>query len=507
VPSPLRLLLAAPALAASALGASPASAAVFGLDDVSARARALAAAPYEGPSGQVPNWLLEIDYDAWRDIRFRPERALWRREGLPFQVQFFHPGLYYDRTVVVNVVDAEGVHALPFARDRFDYGKNTFADQVPEDLGYAGFRLHHPIKTPGYHDEVIVFLGATYFRAVGRRTGFGLSARGVAIDTALPSGEEFPWFREFWLVRPAPRHAEMALYALLDSPSLTGAYRFVVHPGEETVVNVDARLFRRREVAKLGLAPLTSMFFHGENTRREFDDFRPEVHDSDGLLVAMGTGEWLWRPLDNPRRLDVTSFQVDGLRGFGLLQRDREFDHYQDLETHPQERASAWVAPRGNWGAGRVELVQIPTDDDIHDNAVTYFVPERLPPLDQPYAFAYDLIWYGDGSGRPPGARALATRSDPGSEEGATRFVIDFAGGALAQLGPSAPVQGVVTVGSGSGSEGQVVEQHVVPNPHTGGWRLVFEVRPSGGEPVELRAFLAVDGNALGETWSFVLNP
>src|SRR5262249_38918196 len=262
---------------------------------------------------------------------------------------------------------------------QFDYGHTDFASRVPQKLGYAGFRVHAPIKTPKYFDEVIVFLGASYFRAVGKDQAFGLSARGLAIDTAAPKGEEFPSFEEFWLVTPAAKAKELEIYALLDSVSLTGAYHLVVQPGEQTAVHVEARLFLRRAVEKIGMAPLTSMFFHGENTRREFDDFRPEAHDSDGLLVHHGNDEWLWRPLDNPRTVDVRGFHAMSLKGFGLIQRDRDFGSYQDLETRYETRANGWVVPNGDWGSGRVELVEIPAKTDTNDNIVAYWVPATGP--------------------------------------------------------------------------------------------------------------------------------
>ena len=288
-----RWIAAALLLALASLHGARAAAAPFGFDDVAAKAKHLSEKTFEAPKARVPEWLGKITYDQRRDIRFRADQTLWRDKGLPFQVQFFHPGLYYDRTVKVNVVDGGSVHLQDFSPSQFDYGRNDFASKVPQDLGYAGFRVHAPIKKPDYFDEVIVFLGASYFRAVGKQQVFGMSARGIAIDTALPSGEEFPYFKEFWLVKPAPKSKELTLYALLDSPSLTGAYRFVVQPGEQTVVNVDARLFLRRQPQQIGFAPLTSMFYHGENTGRQFDDFRPEVHDSDGLSVESGTGEWI----------------------------------------------------------------------------------------------------------------------------------------------------------------------------------------------------------------------
>ena len=277
-------------LLACAAPAPARGAPAFDLDAVAGMARALAQEPWREPKTEVPDWLLKLTYDQWRDIRFRPEAALWHDRGSAFEIQFFHPGLYYNRTVAVHVVDGTQVRPVPFSPSKFDYGTNDFASRVPQDLGFAGFRIHYPIKTRDYRDEVMVFLGASYFRGVGRDQGFGLSARGLAVDTAESSGEEFPSFREFWLVTPAPTATEMTVYALLDSPSVTGAYRFVIVPGEQTTMRIECRLFLRKEVRKLGIAPLTSMFFHGENTGRWFEDFRPEVHDSDGVLLNFKIG-------------------------------------------------------------------------------------------------------------------------------------------------------------------------------------------------------------------------
>ncbi len=482
-------------------------AAPFGFADVATKARQLAASSFEDPRGRVPDWLLEISYDQWRDIRFRPERALWRGDRLPFSVQFFHPGLFYDRPVKINVVDRAGAHPVEFSPSSFDYGQTNLGSRVPQDLGYAGFRLHHPIKTPAYHDEVIVFLGASYFRGVGRRQRFGASARGLAIDTALPSGEEFPYFREFWLLRPAPAAAEIEILALLDSPSLTGAYRFVVRPGEETLLDVTAKLYRRADVRKLGLAPLTSMFYYGENTTRQFDDFRPEVHDSDGLLVQTGGGEWIWRPLDNPSTLRVGGVPVADLRGFGFFQRDRNFDHYQDLETRPDERPSAWVVPRGSWGAGRIELVEIPTHADTNDNVVAYWVPNGVPAIDQPIELGYRIHWFGDAAGRPPLGQVLATRTDHDREAGTRRFVVDFGGGQLARIPNDAVLRAVISIGGGAERSGDLLEQVVLKNLATDGWRLVFRMRPSDDGPVEVRAVLQLKDETLTETWSYLIAP
>jgi len=486
----------------------PAVAGAFDLDQVAARAAALASSNYKDQRVKVPDWMMvgSMTYDQWRDIRFRPDQALWRERGLPFQVQFFHPGLYYQYTVKVNVVEGDRVRAVPFSTSLFDYGKNTFARRIPQDIGFAGLRVHSPFRSKDYYDEVIVFLGASYFRAVGRDQVYGLSARGLAIDTVEPSGEEFPYFSEFWLVTPQPDATSLVIYALLDSPSVSGAYRFEVFPGEETRVEVEERLFPRTAIRKLGIAPLTSMFFFGENTRRAFDDFRPEVHDSDGLLLHFDTGEWLWRPLDNPLRIDTASFRMRDPGGFGLLQRDRDFASYQDLETHSELRPSAWVAPRAGWENGRVELVTIPTDTELNDNVVAYWVPDRKAQPGGSLSFSYALYWYGDDPTRPPGGRAVATRQDGGTIKDGHRFVVDFAGGALDTIPVERPPQAVVSVAGGA-EIAEVRDQHVVRNPAIRGWRLAFQVKPTGARPVELRAFLEQEGNVLTETWSYAVVP
>jgi glucans biosynthesis protein len=272
------------------------------------------------------------------------------------------------------------------------------------------------------------------------------------------------------------------------------------------VVKTDARIFRRGEITKLGLAPLTSMFFFGENSRRHFVDFRPEVHDSDGLLLLTSSGEWLWRPVDNPATLRISSFEMKDPVGFGLIQRDRDFDHYQDLETRAEQRPSLWVEPKGEWGVGRLELVEIPTDSDTNDNIVAAWVPAKQPPAGEPIQLSYDTYWYGDDRRRPPGGRVVATRRDDGTVDDAVRFVIDFAGGKLARIPADKIVRGVISLVGGD-SAGELIDQHVVKNPISEGWRLVFQVKPKDDTVVEVRAFLDLGGETLTETWSYAILP
>lgn len=497
------------------LGNTP-SLSAFSFQNVIDQANKLAKKPYEGPQGHVPDFLLDIDYDEWRDIRFKGDQALWLKDKTSFTVQFFHPGLLYNRTVTIHTVDSTGVRPVSFSPDLFDYGDSEIKDRIPFNLGFAGFRLHYPINTSSYRDEVIVFLGASYFRAVAANQTYGLSARGLAIDTGLPSGEEFPSFTTFWLVKPEPDDRKMTLYALLDSPSLTGAYRFLVQPGKDTIVDVTSRLFIREKPEKLGVAPLTSMFYYGENShQRPHEDFRPEVHDSDGLLIANRSGEWVWRPLQNLRNLLITSFQSPDPAGFGLLQRDGEFDHYQDLEARYETRPSLWISPVGNWGEGRVELIQIPTDNEFNDNIIAFWVPEHLPEKGKPFWFSYRMSWGRASAGRPPGGRVVATRIAGANDSRAKRFLIDFAGEKIESFPADKPLTAVVTVDPRL----RLVEQQLYKNSVTGGWRLVFlvmteepgsieKILPSAKRPaLEIKAFLKQGDSAVTETWSYAFQP
>jgi periplasmic glucans biosynthesis protein len=492
----------------AALAVVAGSAQAFGFDDVAAQAKAEAGRLYQAPPAVLPPELAALSYDQYRDIRFQPARALWRPEALPFELMFFHLGKFQTQPVVINELVAGKPRHLRFDPADFSYGQNRLNVSSWPDLGYAGFRVHHALNTPAYKDELAVFLGASYFRALGAGQRYGLSARGLAIDTVGGQGEEFPRFKEFWLERPAPGARALTLYALLDSPRATGAYRFTLVPGSQTDVEVRARLFLRAGVATLGVAPLTSMFLHGENSTRP-DDFRPEVHDSDGLMLATadanGGSEWLWRPLANPARPLATSFAVHELKGFGLMQRDRAFASYEDMEARYERRPSAWVVPQGNWGPGRVELLQLPTVDETHDNIVAYWVPARPPAPGQPLDIAYRIAWQGDEPQRPPNGWTVQSRFGRGFAAlgpGEIQYIVDFAGPALDALPADAAVEARVT----PGRNGRLIEHNAYRNEARGGWRMTLRVqRIDPAQPLELRAFLQHGSHALTETWTTLI--
>ncbi|MBW8781469.1 MAG: glucan biosynthesis protein [Verrucomicrobia bacterium] len=480
----------------------------FDFEVLQYKAKALAAKPYTPPASPVPESLRKLSYDQYRDIRFNPDSSWWKREQLPFQLQFFHPGFLFNQTVQISEVQKGQVKPIAYSKNFFNFGANRDLGFLPGDMGFTGLRIHYALNTSEYLDELAVFQGASYFRALGKGMRYGLSARGLAINTAEPGGEEFPVFEEFWIEKPSANAKQITVYALLDSPSVAGAYRFIITPGPSTVMTVKTALYRRKDVAVFGVAPLTSMFWFGENNSNKDEDLRPEVHDSDGLLMERGTGEWLWRPLNNPKAIRSVSFSDENPRGFGLVQRDRRFESYEDLEAHYNERPSTWVEPIGLWGAGSVRLVELPTPDETNDNIVAFWVPAKLPPIGEPLKFEYNLHWFIEGQGgrKPPAGYAVSTRIGRShtNEADLVRFWVDFDGPYLNAQKSARDMSANISVGSGA----TLVHQSLEKNPFNGTWRVAFALRPDGsGRPVELRCFLQKPPHILTETWSYLWNP
>lgn len=418
----------------------------FGFDDVRGIAEQLSSQSYQPDELVLPERLRTLDVPGYQQITYRDEAALWRDDNSRFRIVFRHLGSYYQKPIKINVIGRDGVAEVGFKKDLFNYGIDGLVDDLPADLGFAGLTLHYAADGPAHFPETATFHGASYFRLLGRDQQYGISARGLAIDTALPKGEEFPMFREFWLEKPGPGADEIKILALLDSPSITGAYEFILHPSVVTVADVKASLFPRRGIEKLGIAPLTSMFMFGENRGRQFNDFRPELHDSDGLLINNGSGEWLWRPLANHSKLQVSAFIDENPRGFGLFQRDLDFNHYQDLDERYHKRPSTWVEPTSPWGPGHVELIEIPSDHVDNDNVVAFWVPDAPVEAGQAIDLSYRLHSQLDQPRRPPLGRVEATRIGPAKVNAGRRFVVDFKGGRLDELAPDADLKATSTL-------------------------------------------------------------
>lgn len=405
--------------------------------------------------------------------------------------------LYVDK---VELFEVENGKATPisYATQWFDFGDIPLPQTTPQ-FGFGGFRIHAPINRPDYYDEVCAFLGASYFRAVAKGQQYGLSARGLALNTGEASGEEFPGFRAFWLEKPQPNATSIVVHALLDSKSTTAAFRFTIRPGEATVFDTEMAIYPRTELKTAGLAPMTSMFLFGPNDRNGVDDFRPAVHDSDGLAIQNGRGEQLWRPIANPRDLQISYFGDLNPRGFGLLQREKHFAAFQDLESRFELRPSVWIEPIGDWGEGDIRLIEIPTNEEVHDNIASFWRPKEPLKAKAEHTFTYRINWCVEPPKRQPLARF--TRTAIGARGGKKKlFVLELAGDRLRAVDAKA-VRGIVTA-----QDTQVENIVTQPNPITGGWRLSFEfATPS--KPVEMRAAVMQGEEPLSEVWVYRWTP
>jgi glucans biosynthesis protein len=475
-------------------------ASLFSYEELRSRARKLATEEYRPETNpQLPEFLKKLSYDDYQKIRFIPTQGPWQSDHLRFTFQLFHRGFIYVDPVRMHLVEAGHVRDFQFSARQFDYRDVRLPEPLSADLQFAGVRVLYPMNSLEKQDEVASFLGASYFRLIGAQQDYGASFRGLAIDTAEPSGEEFPRFTDFWIEKPSANDTSVRLFGLLDSASVAGAYRFVIQPGKTARIEVEASLFFRKAVKKLGTAAITSMFFFGENRTRFVPDFRPEVHDSDGLLIQTNAGQCLWRPLVNPEKEHVvTQFPVSTLGGFGLLQRDRQFDHYQDLAGRYERRPSLWVQPGKGWGPGTVELVEIPSPNEWNDNIVAYWVPQEKPSRGQEFRCQYTLL---ASSGEPEESKLLrveATRIAPEHDKAPPRFVVDFTAKGVASPAADAPVEASVYASRGS-IRNLVTEKNEV----TGGWRCFFDLADAGNDPVELGLFLHKGSEVLSETWSY----
>ncbi|WP_295486588.1 glucan biosynthesis protein [uncultured Pseudomonas sp.] len=473
----------------------------FNLDDVAAKAKDLAGQKFEAPKSNLPPVFRDMKYADYQKIRFIQSKAEWANDKTPFKLSFYHQGMHFDTPVTINEITANKVEEIKYDPSRFEFGDVPHDADATKNLGYAGFRVLYPINKADKQDEIMTLLGASYFRVVGRGHAYGLSARGLAIDTALPSGEEFPRFREFWIEKPKPNDKHLVIYALLDSPRSTGAYKMILRPGDDTIVDVKSKVFLRDHVSRLGIAPLTSMFLFGPNQPSKVQNYRPALHDSEGLSIHAGNGEWLWRPLNNPKHLAVSNFSVENPRGFGLMQRQRAFSDFEDLDDNYQKRPSAWIEPKGDWGKGTVDLVEIPTADETNDNIVAFWSPETLPEPGKPFEYNYRLHWTIDEAKYQPQdlgwvKQTLRSTGDVKQAnlirqpDGSIAFLVDFNGPALAALPEDTAVRSQVSVGDNA----DLVENNLRYNPETKGWRLTLRLKVKDPKKsTEMRAALLRD--------------
>jgi len=494
----LAALAATPALSEDAVlsGLQLAEGTPFSPEDVINLARRLSERDYQAPTAVPEEWT-QISYEDYVSIWFDPRNALWNDEpDTPVKLDVFSPGLYFPTPIGLAAVEDGVARPLLFDLGLFDK-TDKFPDlPIDDTLGYSGLRLRAELEKAGVFQEFAVFQGASYFRAIGTGNIYGLSARGLAIDTAGPNGEEFPEFRAFWLEKPAPGEQTFVLHALLDSPSCTGAYRFAITPGDALVMDVDARIFPRVDMNNVGIGPLTSMFQYDETNRSRFTDWRPAIHDSDGLSILNGAGESLWRPLANPTNLQISAFVDTNPKGFGLMQRAQDYEDFADLEALYHRRPGVWVEPKGDWGEGAVSLIEIPTPSEIFDNIVCYWRPSGGLTAGSDNAYSYRLTWSQQktfGNGLP----VLNTRIGTGFDNRGMVAVIDF------DAGVELPEDFSLIEHPIRSSAGTVSNGVLQRNPETGGPRLAFTFDPEGADLIEFRAQLLVDGNTISEVWLY----
>lgn len=481
----------------------------FDFNDVSDMAQELAQKGYTGPGTNLPSALSSLDYSHYKEIVFKDQYSLWRGENLPFDLGFAHEGMVYDTPVNINEVVGDDVRPLQYSPDQFTYGNNALKPDDFKSLGYAGFWINYGADTDQRY-QVMTFLGASYFKAVGKGQRYGVSGRGIAIDTGLAAGEEFPRFKTFWVVKPNQGDRYLIIYALLDSPSTTGAYRFVLRPGEDTLVDVQSRLFMRHGVSKMGIAPLSSMFYYGAVQPGSRDNFRPEMHSSEGLLVRDDQDDWTWQPLINPRRLSINSYEMPRIRGFGLMQRNHDFDAYQDIDDRYDLRPSVWVEPTNAWGAGKLELIQIPSPNETNENVIALWQPQTPPAVGQRYDYNYRMTFTANESRLrlQPLAWVDQTRRGEGEvkqsntlrkSDGSLAYIIDFRGDNLKSL----PSNEVVSVSVDAGDNADVVGVDVKRQPVIDGYRVTLRVKVKDvNKPTDLKAFIKDgEGHRLSETW------
>lgn len=464
-------------------------------------ARRLAGSAYRAPDQSLPKVLDNLNFDQFRGIAYRSDRALWGNDGLAFDVEFFPRGfLYRPRIEIYEVKDGQST-AVPYSPDLFTYADPAL--RVGDSLGFAGLRLRNAINTPGVMEEFCVFLGASYFRAVAKGQTYGLSARGFADGTGDPKGEEFALFRAFWLEKPQPGVQSVVIHALLDSPSLAGAFRFTIRPGDATVFDVQSTLFPRTTIAQGGIAPQTGMFYFDANDRNHVDDWRPAAHDSEALQMWTGADQQLFRPLRNPLDLQVSTFSDVAPRGFGLMQRRRAFHDFEDLALHYEKRPSLWVEPIGDWGAGWVDLVEIPTPNEVNDNIVSFWRPKEPLRAGKEYSYTYRMYWGWDVPFPTPMARVGATRVGGVTDDPDARFfALDFAGAPFDHLPKDTHFHAVPKT-----SAGTVRNVVVEPNPEINGVRVTFSFAPGDAKVADLSCVLETDSGPISEQWLYRWTP
>lgn len=471
-------------------------------DALLAFAREVAKSPYQAPRADVPRALAQLNLDQYRQIRMKPDQRIWAGENRGFALDLLPAGNVFTTPVTIRTVDGGIIRDKRFAAEQYDFGNNP---PLPAEVAvpYSGFRTYAALNGQTATDEALVFQGASLFRALAKGQVFGVMARGLTLNVAEAQGEEYPAFRAFWIERPGAGASSIVVHALLDSDSVTGLYRFAVRPGDSTVCDVEVTLFPRVDLPHVGVAPMTANYLFAPNDRTNVDDVRGGVHDAQGLQIWNGNGEWLWRPVTNPETLQVSAFVDQNPRGFGLLQRDRRFEAFNDLDARFERRPSVWIEPLGEWGQGQVQLVEIPVNDEMNRNILAYWRPRVPLARGGEHFFTYRMHWCWSPPERPPLATVTASRTGRGQGGGRRRrFVVDFSAEDFAD-----PVKAAGLKANLTHQRGRVgnIDGRLVPDLKL--YRVAFDLDPEAANQVELRLVLEREGQPQSETWLYRWTP
>ena len=476
-------------------------------------ARALSKQPFKPVAIDLPDPFKSLSYEQYDAIKVKPTARIWATEAIGYAIEPLHRGFQFDLPIQLNLVADGHAYRLVYDTSMFDFGKLTPSPKIG-DIGFSGFRVlatrTSADKAPasagtalvdrGTLGEVASFQGSNFFRALAEGQVAGLMARALALKIADPKGEETPIFRSFWIEKPSLVSATMVVHAIIDSDSVVGAFRFTVRAREATIIDTECTLFPRATVDNFGLASMSATHLLGFLDHKRFDDYRPNVSEVCGLQMLTGNNEWVWRPVTNRDTLQISTFVDDKPRGFGCLIRDRAFEDYADEENHWEKRPSLWIEPIGDWTAGGVQLIEIPSQSDANENILCFWRPKEPLRAGSEVAFAYRQFWCWDPPERPDLARAMRSRAGGGGRR--WRFFVEFQGGVLGDPDRSKGMMPAL-----SASAGAVTLTKVFADTDGKACRVLFEMDPGSAESAELRLVLQVQGKPISETWLYRWTP
>lgn len=487
-------------LAAPAGAQAPAAAAGFDAGHVLELAQSLAKKPFKAPNSDLPEAFANLPYEAYVGIRRTAEGMIWAGENIGFVIEPLHRGFLFASPLDIHLVEGGVAQKTPYDPAKFTFGRVVPPAQ-PGDISFSGFRVLVPREGEGLQ-EIAIFQGASFFRALARGQTFGAAARVLALRTADPRGEEFPQIRAVWIERPTLASQTLIIHALVDSESASAACRLTLHAGEATIIDSECTLFARVALDHIGLAAMSASYLFGPVDRRRPDDIRPSVFEANGLQMFTGAGEWLWRPVANRETLQVSGFADKNPRGFGFLQRDRDFDHFQDDDQHWERRPSLWIEPIEDWGEGMVVLVEIPSESEANDNIIAYWRPKKPVAAGASLSLAYRQFWAWSPPERPPLAHVAQSRGGRAAQGKRRRFAVDFVGDALADPGRAAEIKPMASTAPGA-----VANIRTMLSPERKTLRVLFEIDPGGESLCEIRLVLEAGGKPASETWLYRWTP